>query len=215
MDAKQDFIEALSYFTMPNHQESFEVLAGEGKVMLSAPHAVLQTRDGRLKQAERYTGMLCRLLNQRINCPCIYKARHMGDDANHDPISDYRDALCDYVAAHDIRCLLDLHQLSPDRPMAVCLGTGHGRNLCHDAEVLPWLTAAFADRDFSPLTVDEPFSAGGAYTVSATVAARCHIPGVQIELNTRLLSEDSSEERFAQVEDALQTFIRQFNDARK
>ena len=89
---------ALAYFTDPHHLSSFELLPGAGRVLLSAPHAVLQTRGGRIKQAERYTGMLCRLLNAHAGCPCIYKSRHLGDDANYDSVSDYRDALCAYAS---------------------------------------------------------------------------------------------------------------------
>ena len=58
-------LEALRYFSDETHAQSFVTLAGRGPVLMSAPHAVLQTRSGRIKAAERYTGMLCLLLNRR------------------------------------------------------------------------------------------------------------------------------------------------------
>ncbi len=100
MTAEQQIDHALAYFTDEEHLRSFELLDGVGQVLISAPHAMLQTRNGCVKCAERFTGMLCRLMHERINCPVIYKTRHLRDDANHDPVSDYRDALCRYVNTH-------------------------------------------------------------------------------------------------------------------
>lgn len=120
-------LEALRYFSDATHPQSFVTLAGRGPVLVSAPHAVLQTRSGRLKAAERYTGMLCLMLNRRHDVPGIYKSRHLMDDANHDPSSPYRDEVCRLIREGGIRCVLDLHQLRPDRSMALCIGHGWGR----------------------------------------------------------------------------------------
>lgn len=176
--------------------------------MFSAPHAVLQTRNGSLKAAERYTGMLCLLLNRRAGCPCIYKASHRNDDANFDPRSDYRDALCRYINEKKVRYLLDLHQLRPSRPMDVCLGTGLGKNLLGRDDVLTAAESAFREKGFAPVTVDTPFSASGRNTVSATVARVCAVPALQIELNSRLLMEDDPGERFVAVMAALYDLCR-------
>ena len=105
--AEQQIDHALAYFTDEEHFCSFELLSGKGGVMLSAPHAMLQTRNGSIKCAERFTGMLCRLMHERIGCPVIYKTRHLRDDANFDPVSDYRDALCRYVKAQGVRLVID------------------------------------------------------------------------------------------------------------
>lgn len=122
-------LEALRYFSDATHPQSFVTLAGRGPVLVSAPHAVLQTRSGRLKAAERYTGMLCLMLNRRHDVPGIYKARHLMDDANHDPSSPYRNEVCRLIRERGISCVLDLHQLRPDRSMALCIGTGRGRHV--------------------------------------------------------------------------------------
>ena len=103
-------LEALRYFSDATHPQSFVTLAGRGPVLVSAPHAVLQTRSGRLKAAERYTGMLCLMLNRRHDVPGIYKARHLMDDANHDPSSPYRDEVCRLIRERGISCVLDLRR---------------------------------------------------------------------------------------------------------
>lgn len=202
MCVKDELERAEAYFTNPNHARSFELLEGEGRVMFSAPHAVVQTRNGRVKFAERYTGMLCLLIHRHGGFPCLYKTRHLHDDANHDPFSEYRDVLCRYARAHGIRYVLDLHQLKPERPMALCVGTGYGGNLLGDTRALPALISAFQARNISPITVDDPFAAAGEHTVSATVA-RCGVTALQLELNTRLFVKDDTESRFLPVLEAL------------
>lgn len=194
---------ALAYFTDEDHLCSYELLAGAGNTMFSAPHAMLQTRNGSIKCAERYTGMLCRLMHERINCPVIYKTRHLRDDANHDPVSDYREALCRYIQEHHIRYLIDLHQMKPERPAEACIGTGRNRNLLGHPELVSLTMECLRNHGVHNITLDTPFDAGGPNTVCATVASRCRIPALQVELNTRLLMSGYDEYRFTQILDAL------------
>ena len=193
-------LEALRYFSDATHPQSFVTLAGRGPVLVSAPHAVLQTRSGRLKAAERYTGMLCLMLNRRHDVPGIYKARHLMDDANHDPSSPYRNEVCRLIREGGIRCVLDLHQLRPDRSMALCIGTGRGRHVRAFEGAPDVVRSAFMRRGLSPVTLDDPFSAAAAHTVSAT-AARMGAMAMQLEI--ALLMEDSPGERFGDVLAAL------------
>jgi len=210
---KQDVQASLAYFSTP-HPASFEYLPGEGRVLLSAPHAVLQTRNGQIKQAERYTGMLCQLLNSRYGLPCIYKSCHMHDDANHDPRSPYRDALCQYIKEENFRFVLDLHQLSPMRPMALCIGTGHGVNLGHTPDAPDVVRRCFEKRHLTPVTLDDPFAAAMPHTVSAT-AARAGAAALQLEINTALVMETSPSQRFEDVLEALAETARLLNEQRK
>lgn len=199
---EKDVLAALRYFSLHNHPSSFEFLPGKGSVLFSAPHAVLQTRNGQIKQAERYTGMLCRLLNSRYGFPCIYKSRHMQDDANHDLQSPYRDAVCRLIREEGFRCVLDLHQLSPTRPMALCIGTGHGQNLGHFPHAPDRVRSAFEKRLLTPVTLDDPFAAANPCTVSANAAAQ-GATALQLEINTALVMETSPDQRFEEVLEAL------------
>ena len=146
--------------------------------------------------------MLCLLLNRRYGVPCIYKARHLEDDANHDPRSPYRDEVSRLIREGGVRCVLDLHQLRPDRPMALCIGTGWGRHLHGLSDAPDLVREAFARRGLSPVTLDDPFPAAAAHTVSAT-AARAGAAAMQLEINSALLMEDSPAERFSDVLAAL------------
>lgn len=209
-----DTIQALRYFSVHNHQASYEILPGEGMVLFSAPHAVLQTRNGQIKSAERYTGMLCRLLHQRYGLPCIYKSRHLNDDANHDEQSSYRDALCAFAAQNRIRYVLDLHQLAPSRPMALCIGTGYGQNLGSALHLPGLVRHVFEQAGLTPVTVDDPFAASKAHTVSATAASH-GFSALQLEINTRLVLENTPDERFEDVLDALYLIAQTLNQKKE
>ena len=209
MTAEQQIDHALAYFTDRDHCCSFELIPGEGSVLISAPHAVLQTRKGEIKCAERFTGMLCRLMHEKIHCPVIYKTRHLRDDANFDPVSDYREALCRYVQQHDVRLVIDLHQMKPERELDVCIGTGRRRNLMGQNGLADAFVSCFQNIGVKRIAVDEPFAATGANTVCATVAARCKIPAVQVEISTRLLMNGYDEYRFLPILDALCTLTEQ------
>ena len=120
--------------------------------------------------------MLCRMMHEHIGCPVIYKTRHLRDDANHDPVSDYRDALCRFVKRRGIQFVLDLHQMKPERATDVCIGTGYGHNLVGRTDIVDWVKACFREQDVRQITVDDPFAASDPNTICATVAARCRIP---------------------------------------
>ncbi len=211
MTTEQQIDRALAFFTDEDHHCSYELLEGTGETMLSAPHAMLQTRNGSVKCAERFTGMLNRLLHDRVGCPVLYKTRHLCDDANNDPVSDYRDALCRYVKQHGIRYVIDLHQMKPERDVDVCIGTGLGHNLMGRMDIVNTVADAFRRQGVKRITVDKPFSAVGSNTVSATVASRCRVPAVQVEISTRLLMSGYDDYCFSRVLDALTEIIEHLN----
>ena len=199
MTCEQQLDRALAYFTDEDHKASYEILEGTGSVMFSAPHAVLQTRNGANKAAERYTGILCKLLNEDFHVPVIYKTRHLHDDANHDSISDYRNALCRYVNNNQIQYVIDLHQLNPDREMDICIGTGYGKNIEGHENLIDFIRESFQPLGLKQITVDEPFAAGNPNTVCATVASSCDVPAIQIEINTKLLMQGTDEYCFPDI----------------
>lgn len=203
--------EYLNYFLSKEERPSFQLMDGVGKVMVSAPHSVEQTRNGRIKYGEFQTGVLARVLHDTLNCPVIFKTYNCGDDANYDEVSPYKEALCEYVDQHRIGFLLDLHQLAPWRKENVDIGTGFGNNISGFPEALPIVYNRFLLKNISELTVDHPFDASFPYTVSAYVSSKCGIPCIQIELNTRLLCEDYEDYCLPIIQDALQEIIQELN----
>lgn len=194
-----------AFFAEP-HVRSFELISGSGKVMLSAPHTVRQTREGKPKVAEPQTGVLAKLLHDALDCPVIYKTRNYGDDANFDAVSVYKSAVEEYVREHGVRLLLDLHQLSPRRDVQIDLGTGKFRNI-GDTDLINAALRAFTGRKLGVVQIDAPFRGAGASTVSSFIARRCKIPCMQIEINSALLYREGGRSRIEDVFGALGEFI--------
>lgn len=97
------------------------ILLGDKKILFSAPHAVEQTRDGKIKFAEKETADIARILN-KMGYPCIIKTENQGDDANFDLESEYKADLVEFIKENHIEGVIDLHQLSPLRDQLICLG---------------------------------------------------------------------------------------------
>lgn len=187
---------------------NYTLLEGKGGIMVSAPHSVAQTRNGVLKSAEPQTGVLAKLLHEKTGCPIIYKTGNCNDDANYDQISPYRQALQDYCKKAEIKLLLDLHQLSPLREEQIDLGTGKGKNLT-SATLLHFIKRAFQENGVEKIEVDKLFSATYPYTVSAEIARVCQIQAVQIEINSRLVYGEGSENTFERIFFALKQIVEQ------
>lgn len=93
--------------------------------------------------------------------------------------------------------------------MALCIGTGRGRNLNGDERAVPVLRNAFSIRRLIPVTLDDPFAALREHTVCAT-AAGLGVAALLLELNTGLLIEGEGS-RFMDVMDALYDAIAALN----
>ena len=103
-----------------------------------------------------------------------------------DPVSDYRDALVEYVKEKDIRFVVDLHQMACEREILINFGTGNGKNLS-DPALLAVFDRAFRCHGMDNILLDTLFSGSYPYTVSSTVSRACGIPALQIEINSRLV----------------------------
>ena len=77
------------------------------------------------------------------------------------------------------------------------------KNVLGYTELAAVVSRHFNEQAVNNITVDEPFAACHPNTVSATVAARCRIPAIQLEINTRLLMRGYDDYCFVRVLDAL------------
>ena len=200
---REKIIQYKQYFLL-EHECSFELLSGYGKVMLSAPHSVEQTRNGKRKVAEPLSGAITRLLHDDTGCPVIYKTRNCGDDANYDEISSYKTALADYIQQNGIRFVLDLHQLSHARTQKINVGTGAYKNVAK-----PYVDLAvdvFEKRKVGLVQVGKPFDARYPFTVSSYIARTCGISCMQIEINSGLFDLDATlKDVYEGVKELIQT----------
>lgn len=197
------------YFQQP-HNKSFKILEGQGSVIVSAPHSVEQTRDGKIKFAEPQTGVLARLLHDELNCPVIYKTKNCKDDANYDEYSSYKDALSSYIEKSNIKFLIDLHQLSPKRAVNIDFGTSNFKNI-NSLECLNIILGEFTIQNLGLIQIDTPFDASYPYTISSYIHNKCKIQSIQIEMNSKLLYGVLADKYFGKIYEALRNCVLKLN----
>lgn len=201
-----DKIDRLNRYFMEDHCESFQLIDGSGLVMISAPHSVEQTRNGKTKCAEPQTGVLALLLNEKLGCPIIYKTKNCNDDANYDKNSVYKLNLADYIVKTDIKLLIDLHQLSSSRIVNVNLGVANYNHV--DNRQIPIIIVnEFLRQGITDINIDEPFKAEHPYTISSYIRRVTGVQCIQIEINSRLLFGTLADEYFLKVYKSLRNSI--------
>lgn len=178
-------------FIKEDHEESFMVFSGIGKVFLSCPHTVAQLRNGFIKSAEPETGIIALTLNEIYKYPAIIKTSNKDDDANYDEVSPYKDECVKQINDYGYKCLLDLHLLNSSRPMDINIGTRGGQNI-NDKEILDDVVNVFLKHGFTSVTVDKPFGAFNPNTMSSYINKKTGIDTLQIEINSKLVYDRKS-----------------------
>jgi len=201
-------------FFEEEHSISHEILKGQGCVMFSAPHSVSQTRNGATKAAEPQTGTLVRLLNYYMDIPVIYKTANKGDDPNFDAYSPYKEDLASFILSSSIKVLFDIHLLSSRRSTYIAIGTGKGKN-CNNPLIVNAVREELGGVCNGEVQVDGLFSSSGKHTVSSSIAAKCGIQCVQIEINSRLVYPQYSEYCIERVYEALVNIAKRSEEAVK
>ena len=165
----------------------FEILDGTKKIMISAPHAVDQTREGKIKYAEKETAVIAKRLNE-LGYPAIIKTENVNDDANYDLDCPYKQELLKFCHNNNIVFVLDLHQLASTREMDFCLGTGDetNRNLLTHANIAS-LTQKLAQEEGFTMTINTPFAASSPRTMAGFASSQ-NIPAMQLEINSKLVA---------------------------
>ncbi|MDE6270359.1 MAG: hypothetical protein K2M12_05840, partial [Muribaculaceae bacterium] len=152
-------------------------------VLLSVPHCVTHTRNGKPKPAELNTLALALILHKACGCHVIYNCDG-SYDPNYDENDPYKCRVREYIRDNDIRFLIDLHGASRERTLDIEIGTSDGNNIGGDTDLVK-LFVCIASLSFNHIVVDEHFKASGGNTVSSFVHHECGIPAIQAEINMR------------------------------
>ena len=181
-----------------NENKNFVFLNGNKKILISAPHAVEQTREGKIKYSEPETALIALSLNT-LGFPCIIKTTNENDDVNYDLESEYKKKLLSYCKENDIKFILDLHQLSPARDVDICLGTGNDQN-CNlvDKQYLLSTITNEIDKSKFNYKINFPYAASGIRTISGYMSSLKY-SSLQLEINCKLISDYCNGQNFEEV----------------
>jgi len=170
------------------NEEDFNIVIRRNGVILSAPHATKQIRDGKVKKCETKTKYIADKVAKKTNSCCIYKTMCLGDDANYDDYSYYREKCAKVIKEHNIKFLLDVHGMSAEREEDICIGIANGKNINGREDILENIIRRFRKNKFENVSVDVPFSSSGNNCVSSYIHEKCDIVTFQIEVNYKYLS---------------------------
>lgn len=212
-------------------KEPFVIEEGTIPIMLSAPHAVNQFREGQVKWADMYTGGIACYLHKVTGCHLIYSCKFTESDPNYDEPGNnkYQDALRDYLSRHKVYLLMDLHGAAKKREYAVEMGTAPAQNpiscvVCdedpslHEYKFIDDDIKTIFENRFKNLLLDQKkvwknviFDAGDQNTVTKYISKNTETACVQLEINGNY-RDPSNKEAFDCLIESLIEIIRHFSD---
>ena len=183
----RNFVFRRRFFLKRNRNENFVVKKGNIPFMISAPHGVSQLRLGKHKVAEPGSLAFALELAKQTGAHLIAKTKNCEDDANFDEHSPYKEFLVEYVKQNNIKFLIDVHGMKKNRPIDINIGTHLGENIKVNENVFDYMVYALKGAQFS-IDVDQPFYSG-INSIACTIAKRCGIWAIQLEINCKLTNE--------------------------
>ena len=192
-----DILEEFYNSKLPTSEPLGYVYKSGNCVLLSAPHAVSQIRNGKEKFAEVETYNLIDVVSRLTGASMIAKTRNLGDDANFDMYSTYRDKIAEKIKSKKIRYILDIHNLNLKRGQTINLGTNHGFNVCGNFTLLDRIEKIFTNHNLET-TTDYPFYAGD-HTISGYFSKEYNIFCLQIEINSKLYQTEKDVKNLAET----------------
>ncbi len=161
---------------------------GNLPILLSAPHAVKQIRNGEIKAHEFYTGAIVECLAKQIGCACITKQYLIENSPNDDPNTDnaycsYKTAINQFLHEHRIKLFIDIHGLSSKRDSIVDICIDNGKNVNNMAYVAD-LQKCIEDKfGANKSSVDRYFKAFSENIMSKWVHTNFNISAIELEIN--------------------------------
>ncbi len=169
-----------------NGKKSFEIVEGKIPIIISAPHCVNQTREGKIKGSEGETGAIAQYVAEKTKCYAIYKTYNNNDDANYDIKNNpYKEAILELAKENKIKILLDLHGAAYKNKFDIELGTAKGKNIEGKEYLVEELKQNLENNGINNITIDSKFMAISEHTISRSISKKAKIPCIQLEINGR------------------------------
>lgn len=177
-------------------------------VVVSAPHNVVQIREGVKKAKDLGSGELALRLAIENELSYIIKTKNKGskdvnDDANYYKDCDYRKQLEKLLIKNGL--LIDIHSLAGYRKEDINIGINNGKNINFDFELINQLKSIFEKNEFN-VYIDTPFFANEK-TISADMHNRTGAPCIQLEINSSLINPKEKNNKIDLIVKCITEFI--------
>lgn len=172
---------------------AFSISRGNAPLVISAPHAVTQLRDGKMKPSDDFTGALAIVVSEIVGCSSMVACRYDGSDYNWDPFEacPYKQALADFIRDNGIVAVIDVHGVPSASPHAIEIGSADGVSVrtmpgvdALAAESLRCDLAPFLERHSKDIALNGVYGARGPNTVTSAMARECGVASLQLEIAT-------------------------------
>lgn len=171
----------------------FRMFEGNLPVVVSAPHAVSQLREGRVKPSDDFTGAMALAVADLSGASVIVASRYDARDPNWDPFETcaYKQALASMVRDRDVVAVLDLHGVPAAAPDAIEIGSADGYTVrsMPDADelarrFLQERLREHLDRRGKAVALNACHAARGRNTVANAISRECGVAALQIEISS-------------------------------
>lgn len=190
-------------------EEKYRVLNGNIKVLLSAPHAVNQFRGDDIRDAEKYTGALVRLLSKNTGSYAIFQL-FTHADPNNDEAHNYKNAIMNLIEAYKINLLIDIHSSNFKDDTDIDIVSNKRSSLCGN----DYLINKFNDLALKyNLKIDENNfpNKEKESEIIGVASLICGIPSIRIVLNNNKIDIENNFSHFEKVYKFLEEFILSFD----
>lgn len=171
-------------------KNNFKIIEGTTSILLSAPHAVKQNRDGKIKEEDKLTGAIVEYLCMRTGANGIIRTYNCNDDPNYENSGkslEYKEAIINMIKQKNIKLLIDIHGCTNKHGFDIEFGTNYGENINQDNTFLEIFKQEFSK--IGKVAIDKEFKAQRDETVSRFINKNGKIQCIQIEISSKFRKE--------------------------
>ncbi|ASA25191.1 N-formylglutamate amidohydrolase [Paenibacillus donghaensis] len=172
-----------SYFGELGTEPPYTLIEGSVPVLLSAPHAINQYREGAIKPADMFTGALLLCVQKLTRCHAIYSSSFSLEDPNYILGGEYKAALAGLIQAHSIPYVIDIHGAAESRDFDVDLGTLHGASI--QQQEVNRIVQLFHTNGIRMVEQNHTFAASHPGTITSFCSRELQVQSIQMEINRR------------------------------
>lgn len=186
--------------------ENFNIIYGNSPILLSAPHAVRQSRNGEIKKADTMTGVIVEDLCRRTKVNGIVRTFNLMDDPNDENSGyglKYKNGILDIIKQKNIVCMLDIHGCGKEYGFDIDIGTDNRNNINRANNLLNIINMGLIK--CGKVEIDKIFSASDCKTISKYINRKSNIACFQIEISS-IIRKDIN--RLMQLLDAFEEIIK-------
>lgn len=171
-----------SYNGKVDAEQPFTYQNGEIPILISAPHTTKHIREGKIKDADIYTGSIALFLSELTGTHLLYTTG-LSDDANYIQNGKYKEELTKVVEENNIQYVIDIHGAAKSRPFDIDLGTVHGKSL--DSQTVSQIKSVFFEKGIANVLENGVFAASTSGTITNYSFNELQTQAVQIEINRK------------------------------